>query len=82
MAERLCTDVQRAFGGVGGFYMPVAVPVEQAREQRNERIRKLAGEGPYTTNRVKVIARELNCSVRTVWRALAEVAQDSAPTVP
>lgn len=73
LADELCLELQRTFGGVGGFYLPVPVPIDQVKEQRNSRIRRMAGEGPYSGSIVKKIAREVRCSASTVWRALSEV---------
>jgi hypothetical protein len=73
LADDLCLELQRTFGGVGGFYLPVPVPLEQVREHRNGRIRRMAGPGPHSALLVRKIAREVRCSVSTVWRALSEV---------
>lgn len=77
LADDLCLELQRTFGGVGGFYLPVPVPLEQVKEQRNNRIRRMAGAGPHSSVVVKKIAREVRCSVSTVWRALTEVKNGS-----
>ena len=73
LAEDLCLELQRAIGGLVGFYLPRPVSVEQKRQHRNERIRRMAGPGPHTVKSAKKIAREVRCSFSTVWRALSEV---------
>lgn len=73
LAEDLCLELQRAVGGIVGFYLPRPVSTEQRRQHRNDRIRRMAGPGPHTVKAAKKIAREVGCSFSTVWRALSEV---------
>jgi hypothetical protein len=76
LADDVCLELQRTFGGVGGFYLPVAVPVGHVREERNARIRRMAGPGPHRSALIKKIAREVRCSVSTVWRAILSEGKD------
>jgi hypothetical protein len=76
LADDVCLELQRTFGGVGGFYLPVPVPLGHVREERNARIRRLAGPGPHRSALIKKIAREVRCSVSTVWRAILSEGKD------
>jgi len=75
-AAASCSDIaldvlQQEAGGMNlgrnGFY----IPVPKHRPKRDERIRRLAGPGPWSRMRVHLIARDVQCSESTVWRVLA-----------
>jgi hypothetical protein len=72
LAEELCLELQRAVGGLVGFYLPRPVSMDQQRANRNERIRRMAGPAPHSVKKAKKIAREVGCSFSTVWRAIME----------
>lgn len=69
-AEAIIEALQEEVGGerLGsrGFY----IPVRHDRDDRDRRIRELAGPGPHTRKRVRLVASNVQCSERTVWSVL------------
>lgn len=68
--EILCETVGGDRIGQREFYIP-----SKMRSSRNEKILRLAGPGPHSRRRIKLIAAEVKCHEATVWRVLAAAAE-------
>lgn len=64
-ADAIIEVLRQDIGG-SKFYL------HKTRPNREERILRLAGPGPHSRKHVLLIAREVQCSVATVWRTLAK----------